>query len=108
MPIAHRALLPAAVAASGTAGAVVGGTLAAAKDIHRVNNGEMTRGQALADVSKEAAGTGLSTAAGIAVTGALGLTGLVGLVGIVGVATGTKYLWNKKFGFRAAPKSIQA
>ncbi|GEM_PF-1377343 len=108
MTATSRVLLPAVVSASGTVGAVVGGAVAAAKDIKRVQNGEMTKGEAVADVGKEAVGTGLSTAAGVAVTGALGIGGLLGIVGIVGVAVGTKYLWNKKFGFKPEPKAAEA
>ncbi len=108
MALTSRVLLPAAVSASGTVGAVVGGTVAAAKDIKRVRDGVMTKGQAAADIGKESIGTGLSTAAGVAVTGALGIGGLLGLAGVVGVAAGTKYLWNKKFGFKSEPKAVEA
>lgn len=105
---ATRVLLPAATTAAGSVGAVVGGTVAAAKDVKRVNEGKMTKGQAAADIGKEAVGTGLSTAAGVAVTGALGVTGLLGLASIVGVASGVKYIWNKKFGYRPEEKPAQA
>ncbi len=105
---ATRVLLPAATTAAGGVGAIVGGAVAAAQDVKRVNQGEMTKAQAAADVGKEAVGTGLSTAAGVAVTGALGVTGLLGLASIVGVAAGTKYLWNKKFGHRPEPKAVEA
>lgn len=108
MTVATRTLLPAAVSASGTVGAVVGATVAAARDIKRINEGEMTKGEAAADIGKEAVGTGLSTATGVAVTGLLGLGGLLGIVSIVGVAAGTKYLWNKKFGYKPAPRAIEA
>lgn len=106
--VATRVLLPAAVSASGTVGAVVGGAVAAAKDVKRVNAGVMTKGEAAADIGKEAVGTGLSTAAGVAVTGALGIGGLLGVVGIIGVAAGTKYLWDKRFGFKAGSKDAAA
>lgn len=99
-----RVLLPAATTAAGSVGAVVGGVVAAARNVKRVNQGEMTKGQAAADVGKEAVGTGLSTAAGVAVTGALGITGLLGLASLVGVAAGVKYLWNKRFGYNPEAK----
>lgn len=103
--VATRVLLPVATTAAGSVGAIVGGTVAAAKDINRINEGEMTKGEAAADIGKEAVGTGLATAAGVAVTGALGITGLLGLVSIVGVSAGAKYLWNKKFGYMPEGKS---
>ena len=106
--LATRVLLPAATTAAGSVGAVVGGTVAAAKDIKRVGDGVMTKGEAAADIGKEAVGTGLATAAGVAVTGALGITGLLGLVSIVGVSAGAKYLWNKRFGFRPELESVGA
>ncbi|NDV28545.1 magnetosome protein MamC [Desulfovibrio sp. JC010] len=105
MAVDSRVLLPAAVSASGTVGAVVGATVAAAKDIKRISDGEMTKSEAAADIGKEAVGTGLSTAAGVAVTGILGLTGLLGVVSIVGVAAGTKHLWDKKFAFKPEPNA---
>ena len=105
---AHRVLLPAATTAAGSVGAVVGGTVAAARDMKRVNEGIMTKGEAVADVGKEAVGTGLATAAGVAVTGALGITGLLGLASIVGVSAGAKYLWNKRFGYKPEAKSAEA
>lgn len=106
--IATRVLLPAATTAAGSVGAVVGGTVAAAKDMKRVSEGEMTKGEAAADIGKEAVGTGLATAAGVAVTGALGITGLLGLASIVGVSAGAKYLWNKKFGYKPQTKAAAA
>ncbi len=101
---ATRVLLPAAVGAAGTIGTVVGGTVAAARNIKRVGDGEMTKGEAVSDVAKESVGTGIATAAGVAVTGALGIGGLLGFVGIMGVAAGTKYLWDKRFGYQPVPK----
>lgn len=105
---ATRALLPAVTTAAGSVGAIVGGTVAAAKDIKRVNEGEMTKGEAAADIGKEAVGTGLSTAAGVAITGVFGITGVLGLISIVGVSAGMKYLWNKKFGYKPEPKPVEA
>ncbi len=102
-----RVLLPAATSAAGTVGAIVGGTVAAARDVKRINSGVMTKSQAAADIGKEAVGTGLSTAAGVAVTGALGIGGLLGLISLIGVSAGTKYLWNKKFGFKDEPIAVE-
>lgn len=78
----------------GVVGALVGGAAAAAKAIPEVNASRMSGGQAVREVLKEAAGSGLSTAAGAAAAGALGLGGALSLVAMFGVATGVKYLWN--------------
>jgi uncharacterized protein (UPF0335 family) len=83
-----------ATLAAGGLGAVIGATAAAAKDIQRIGNDEMTRQDAVKDVIKEAAGTGLAVAAATAVVRATGARGLLSLLGIVAVATGTKYAWN--------------
>ncbi len=101
-----RVLLGTAVGATATAGTVVGAVVATARDVKRVKDGDMTRAEAVADVGKEAVGTGLSAATGVAVVGALGIGGLLGLVGIVGVASGAKYLWDKQFGYKPKPKQI--
>ncbi len=103
-----RTLLGAAVKSSAGIGTVIGGAVATVQDVNRVHKGEMTKGEAVADVGKEAVGTGLSTAAGVAVVGALGIGGLLGLIGIVGVAVGTKHLWDKQFGYTPNTKAIEA
>jgi len=86
--------VPSAALAMGGAGAIIGGTAAAAKNIRRVKNEEIKREEAVKDTMKEAAGAGLATAAATAVVGAVGATGLLSLAGILAVATGTKYLWD--------------
>lgn len=96
------AIVPAATAASGTVGAIVGGTAAIARDVKRVKDGEMTTSQAAGDIAKESAGTGIATAAGVAVVGTLGMTGFLGILGMVGVASGTKYIWDRAFAFKPA------
>lgn len=85
---------PQATLAMGGVGAVIGATGAAADNIRRVKNGDINKEQAIKNTVKEAAGTGLATAAATAVVGAVGATGLLSLVGLVAVATGTKYLWD--------------
>lgn len=75
-------------------GALIGGAAAAASVIPKVKSDEMTSGEATRVVLKEAAGTGLATAAGAAVAGAVGLGGMLSVLAMVGVATGAKYLWN--------------
>ncbi len=78
----------------GGMGAIVGGAAAAAQVIPQVKNNRMTTGQAAYMVAKEAAGTGVATAAGAVVAGAVGMGGLVGLLAMFSVATGVKYMWN--------------
>ncbi len=80
--------------AAGGFGAVIGATAAAAKNIKRVGNDEISRQDAVKDVIKEATGTGLATAAATAAVQATGTRGFLSLVGMVAVATGAKYVWN--------------
>ncbi len=90
-----RPLLAVTVAA-GFTGAVVGGTVAMAKNANQVRKGNLQKGQAVKAVLNESAGTGVATASAAAVIGISGLGGsLLGLIGFVGVASGTKYLWDK-------------
>lgn len=103
-----KLILTVSTAAAGTVGAVVGGTVAVARDIRRVKDGSMTKSEAVGDVAKESLGTGLSAAAGVAVAGTLGMGGALGLLGIVGVASGTKYLWDKVFAFKPEKKEVVA
>ena len=86
--------VPRATLSMGGVGAVIGGTAAAAKNIRRVKEAEISREEAVRNTLKEAAGAGLATAAATAVIGAVGARGLLSLVGILTVATGTKYLWD--------------
>ncbi len=92
--VATTRFVPHATLAMGTLGALVGGTMAAAKNIRSVKEGDMAREEAVRGVVREAAGTGLATAAATAVVGTLGITGFAAGVGIVALATGTKYLWD--------------
>ncbi len=82
----------------GAMGAIVGGALAAAQAIPMVKNKQIDAGQAVGEVVREAAGTGVATAAGACVAGAASLGGFVSLLAMFGVATGVKYLWNSAFG----------
>ncbi len=77
---------------------MIGATAATAKNIQRVSNEEITRQEAVKDVLKEAAGTGLATAAAAAAVHATGARGLLSLVGVLAVATGAKYVWNSAIG----------
>jgi hypothetical protein len=75
-------------------GALVGGAATAAQVIPKVKKNEMSAQDATREVLKEAAGTGLATAAGAAVVGSVGMGGILSLLAMFGVATGAKYLWN--------------
>lgn len=86
--------VPRATLAMGGVGAIIGGTAAAAKNIRRVKDAEISREEAVKNTLKEAAGTGLATAGATAVVGAVGATGFLSLLGVVTVATGAKYLWD--------------
>ncbi len=79
----------------GTVGAIVGGTNAAAKNIKKVNNNEISRETAVKEVLKEAAGVGVAIGAATAVVKTVTpRSNILGIVGIIAVATGTKMLWN--------------
>lgn len=91
----YAGFAPRASLAMGAAGAIVGGSIAAARNIAKVEKQEMTREEAVRDVLKESGTTGLSTAMATAVVSAAGLTGILSLVGLVSVAVGAKYLADK-------------
>lgn len=91
----YAGFAPRASLAMGAAGAIVGGSIAAARNISRVQKEEMTREEAVRDVLKESGTTGLSTAMATAVVSATGLTGILSLTGLLFVAVGTKYLADK-------------
>jgi hypothetical protein len=78
----------------GAAGAVIGGTISAAKQAKDVKDEKITKKEAVANTAKDAAGSGIATAAGIAVAGAVGIGGLGGLLVMAAAATGAKYLWD--------------
>ncbi|MDK2954597.1 MAG: hypothetical protein PWQ57_93 [Desulfovibrionales bacterium] len=93
--VRQTSIAPRASLAMGAAGAIVGGAVAAARDIDKVKKGDMTREEAVKDVLKESGTTGLATAAATAVVSSLGLTGVLSLAGLVAVAVGTKRLADK-------------
>ncbi|NMC49145.1 MAG: magnetosome protein MamC [Desulfovibrio sp.] len=96
-----------AVTAMGLAGAVIGGTVAAAKDLRQVKEGDMTREAAAGHVLKEAVGTGLATAVG-AVAGTLFRSSVLGLVTMAAVGIGTKYLYDGVTGLAATKVKARA
>ncbi|WP_176636850.1 magnetosome protein MamC [Desulfolutivibrio sulfoxidireducens] len=92
-PIRPAALPVGAVTAMGLAGAVIGGTVAAAKDLRQVKEGDMTREAAAGHILKEAVGTGLATAVG-AVAGTFFRSSILGLAAMAAVGIGTKYIYD--------------
>ncbi|CCO22905.1 magnetosome protein MamC [Maridesulfovibrio hydrothermalis] len=88
-------ILPVVTASAAATGALIGGTVAAVRGTIAVKEGKMTKCEAAKAVATESAGTGLATAAGIAVTGLLGIGGIVGILGFTVVATGAKMAWDK-------------
>lgn len=85
-------MLGAATIGAVLVGTVAGSVDAAARDIRKIKNGEMSRRDAALDVAREAGTTGLATGAAVAVLGALGLGGVLSVLGVAAVATGAKYL----------------
>jgi len=99
-PLRQTALPVGAITAMGAAGAIIGGTAAAAKDLRQVKNGDMTREAAAGHILKEALGSGLATAAG-AVAGTFFRTNILGLAAMAVVGVGTKYLYDGVAGLAA-------
>ncbi len=101
----YTGIAPRASLAMGAAGAIVGGAVAAARNIDRVKQGRLTREEAVKDVIKESGTTGISTAMATAVVSAVGLTGILSLVGFVSVAVGAKYLADRATSGKPVEKS---
>ncbi|MDQ7832573.1 MAG: hypothetical protein RDU30_12630 [Desulfovibrionaceae bacterium] len=99
-PLRQTGLPVGAITAMGAAGAIIGGTAAAAKDLRQVKEGDMTREAAAGHILKEALGSGLATAAG-AVAGTFFRSGVLGLAAMAVVGVGTKYLYDGVAGLAA-------
>jgi len=91
---ASPSYVPNAALAMGGVGAVIGAASSAAKNIRKVQKGETSNQEAVKNVLKEAAGTGLATAAGTVAVRALGARGFLSLLGVMAVAVGAKYVWD--------------
>jgi len=91
-----RHVLVKTAAAGAVAGAVIGGAVSAAKQYRDFKDGKVTKEKAAENTVKEAAGTGLATAAGAAVAGTLGLGLFASLAAFTVVSAGMKYLWDSK------------
>lgn len=98
-------LAPRPALAMGAAGALIGGSISAAKNIASVKRQEMTPEEAVRDVFRETGTTGLATAVATAVVGAVGLTGILSLAGLVSITIGTKYLADQSMGGPSAKQS---
>ncbi|NCC26263.1 MAG: hypothetical protein EOM25_13880 [Deltaproteobacteria bacterium] len=61
--VRQTAIAPRATLAMGAAGAIVGGAVAAARSIDKVQKGETSREEAVKEVIRESGTTGLATAA---------------------------------------------
>ena len=92
----------------GGIGLIIGAAGSAAANIRRVNNGDIDKGQALRNVSRDAAGTSLATVAATAAVNVLGLSGLFSAAGMLAAATATKYLYDSAVELPARPAPVQA
>jgi hypothetical protein len=96
----HSSLIPgvtSSVASMGVFGAVAGGTIAAVSNSVRVAKGKISGPEAVTNTAKEAVGTGLCTAAGVAAMRALGSGGVVGFIAFFAVAGIVKTIWDSVF-----------
>lgn len=76
---------------SGIAGALIGGALSAAKNIRDCNEQTIAKEEAVGNVVRDAAGSGLATAAGVFAVGVVGFTGWGALLIATGATAGAKY-----------------
>ncbi len=106
--VRQTGIAPRATLAMGAAGAIVGGAVAAARNMDKVQKGETTREAAVKDVIQETGTTGLATATATAVVSSLGLTGFLGLASLAAVAVGTKRLADKTLADRKEKALAQA
>ncbi len=99
------AVTPGKIAAQGgLAGAIVGGAVSAARNMKRFKENQISKDEAFRNTAKEAAGSGIATAAGFMAAGSLGLAGFGGLLVAMAASTGVKYLWDDKMAARKTRK----
>ncbi len=79
---------------TGIAGVLVGGALSAAKNMRDCKENIITKEQAVSNVARDAAGSGVATAAGAFAVSAVGITGVGALLVAVGAMVGAKYYWD--------------
>lgn len=92
------------IAAMGVAGALVTGSVAAAREFRNTQTDDETKTNALAKVGKEALGGGIAWAAGAAVAKTLFRSNILGIVAMVAVSAGVKYAYDGLL----APKEAKA
>lgn len=91
--------------AMGITGSIVGGTVTAIKDIAAVRKNEKTKTDAINNVLRESAGSGIAAAVGTASVGNLKVTNpILGGLSFAAVTIGTKYLWDQM----TSPEKIAA
>lgn len=88
-------------------GAAVGGAITAFKNAGKVNNGEMSKDEALKDSLREAGTLGASTGTAAAVVRPLPLGPVSSALGYVAVASGTKYMLNQIFPAKEKPALVE-
>lgn len=95
MPFHFASMLAHSSSSLGILGAVVGGSIATAKNYKAVQDGSIDYTDAAVDVGKETLGAGVATTMGVVATGVLGGGFVVSLVTVMAVASGTKYAWDR-------------
>ncbi len=88
-------------------GAAVGGAITAFKNAGKVNNGEMSKDEALKDSLREAGTFGASTGTAAAVVTPLPLGPVSSALGYVAVASGTKYMLNQVIPAQKKPNPLE-
>ncbi len=86
---------------AGFVGFLVGGTYAAAQNLHKVKNGEMEKKEAITETLKEGGKTGIATGGAALLTGVLGLPSLLGAATFMAAGCGIKY-WLDNMGKEGA------
>ncbi len=76
--VGRLAAVPSTTVSAVKLGAIVGGAISIFQNALRVSRGRIGPGQAATNVVKDTVGTGLSTAAGVAVVTGMGIGGLFG------------------------------
>lgn len=86
--------VPHAALAMGGVGAIIGGSASAARNLRKVREGELGKEEAIRDIVRDAAGSGLATGVATAAVGVIGGTGILSILGLLTIATGAKYIWD--------------
>ncbi len=82
------------VMASGVAGALITGAMAAASELRETAGNKEKRREAIGAVAKEGFGGGLAVAAGVAVGKTLFRSNILGLLAMFAVSAGVKYAYD--------------